>query len=272
VLLQPEVLDSYAAWMALAARQEPAGLGFLSERAARAGTFHMDPDRLLRGRPDEHLLLAATIEDVVGRGIALLQPTEQGEMLVFPSELRDDMSDGAPEDVKTVAFTFEGPVKSVFATLAVCLTHAPAFTQHRLFRNAAVFHSMSGETCGFRIDYPRPQDDGYGSLTVFFDAAATQATKLTFLRYINRQLQRMAFRDTVRCERVYYCGCGYPSPVRQAALEWRKQRGERTVICEGCGAQQPIDTLPSRASGWIASSSSRSRNPTRSASVSAGSR
>jgi hypothetical protein len=56
---------------------------------------------------------------------------------------------------------------------------------------------------------------------VFVLAEKLQATKLTFLRYINRQLQRMAFRDTVRCERVCGCGCGYPAPVRPAAVEWR---------------------------------------------------
>lgn len=124
VLLQPEMLDAYSAWMALAARQEPEGLGFLSERAARAGDFRMDDDRPLRGRGEEALLLTATVEDVVGRGIALRQPTERGEMLVFPSELCEDMPVDVPEHVRALIFYFDGPVKSVYATLAVVVTRA----------------------------------------------------------------------------------------------------------------------------------------------------
>jgi small GTP-binding protein len=243
VLLQPEMLDDYSAWMALAARQEPDGLGFLSERTARAGGFAMDHDRPMRDRAEEMLLLTATVEDVVGRGIALRQPTEQGEMLVFPSELRDDMPDDVPEYVRAVIFHFDGPVKSVYATLAVCLAHAPAFSRQRFYRDAAVFRSAAGETCGFRMDYPRPSDDAHGQLTVFFDAGASQPTKLTFLRYVNRQLELLAFASSLRRDDVYRCDCGYPDPVPPAAVAWRLQRGERTVICIGCGRHLPLGTL-----------------------------
>jgi small GTP-binding protein len=243
VLLQPEMLDAYSAWMALAARQEPEGLGFLPERAARTGDFAMDSDRPLGGRGEEVLLLTATVEDVVGRGIALRQPTERGEMLVFPSELREDMPDDVPDHVRTMIFHFDGPVKAVYATLAVCLAHAPAFTRQRFYRDAAVFRSPSSEVCGFRMDYPRVSDDAHGRLTVFFDAGTSDTTKRTFLRYVNHQLELMAFSGSVQRERVYQCSCGYPEPIPRSAVEWRLKRGETTAICNVCGRHIPLDSL-----------------------------
>ncbi|MET0625769.1 MAG: TIR domain-containing protein [Pyrinomonadaceae bacterium] len=241
VLLQPEMLDDYGAWMAQAARREPDGLGFISDRRAREGDFAMDAGRALRETPEERLLITATVEDIVRRGIALRQPTEKGEMLIFPSELRTDIPDYPGGYVRAVTFTFEGPVKAIYATLAVCLAHAPAFNKETFFRNAALFRSPSDEVCGFAMDYPDRFNDALGQLTVFFDELTSRPTKLTFMRYVNRQLEELAFKESVRRERVYYCNCGYPEPVPQKSVEWRRESGKSTVICNGCGREFPID-------------------------------
>ncbi len=240
-LLQPEMLDDYCAWLALAARAEPDGLGFISENDARAGKFKMDDDRALRGDDQERLLITATVEDVVGRGIALRQPTEQGEMLVFPSELRTDMPDYPGSYVRAVSFLFEGPQKAIYATLAVTLTHAPAFEKWRFFKNAALFKSMGKEICGFTVDEPAPDGELTGRLTVFFDDKTSKTTKLTFLRYVNRQLQSMAFSGSVRPERIFQCACGFVIP--QEAIELRRKNGETTAICPFCGRRPPLDDL-----------------------------
>jgi small GTP-binding protein len=241
-LLQPEVLDDYCAWIALAARAEPDGLGFIAEDRARRGEFPMDTRRPLANREQERLLLAATVEDIVGRGIALRQPTDQGEMLVFPSELRTDMPDYPGSWVRAVTFLFEGPVAAIYATLAVRLAHAPAFTKERFFRNAALFHSAAGEACGFAVDRPDPNDDIRGRLTVFFDGDAAKGTKLTFLRYVNLQLTEMAYAGTLRRERVFQCDrCRYEVPPDVVA--WRIERGEATVLCPRCGRHLPLDDL-----------------------------
>ena len=241
VLLQPEMLDDYGAWMAQAARREPDGLGFISDKRAREGDFPMDAKRPLRDTPEESLLITATVEDIVKRGIALRQPTEKGEMLIFPSELRTDIPDYPGGYVRAVTFTFEGPVKAIYATLAVCLAHAPAFSKESFFRNAAVFRSPSEEVCGFAVDYPDRFNDALGQLTVFFGETTSRPTKLTFMRYVNRQLEELAFKGSVRRERVYYCNCGYTEPVPQKSVEWRRKSGETTVICNGCGRHFPID-------------------------------
>lgn len=240
-LLQPEMLDDYGAWMAQAARREPDGLGFISDKRARDGDFPMDEKRSLRGTPEERLLIAATVEDIVARGIALRQPTERGEMLIFPSEMRTDIPDYPGDYVRAVTFTFEGPVKAIYATLAVCLTHAPAFSKERFFRNAALFRSPGDEACGFAVDYPDSFNDARGRLTVFFGAEVGRPTKLIFMRYINRQLEALAFEGSVTRERVYFCNCGYPEPTPQAAVEWRRKGGHTTVICSACGRHILID-------------------------------
>ncbi|MFE8604952.1 WD40 domain-containing protein [Archangium violaceum] len=224
VLLQPELLDAFSGWLALAARAEPDGLGFISERTARAGNFKMDADRRLKGNSDEALLITATIEDVVSRGIALRQPTEQGEMLVFPSELRAELPHYPGGYALAVRFSFKGPVREAYATLVVCLTHSPAFSKKDFFRNAALFRSAGGEICGIAVDYPDLTDEGRGRFTVFFEPTTGIGTKLTFLRYVTRQLEAMAYQGTVERERIYQCDqCGKVIPTED--VEWRRGKG-----------------------------------------------
>lgn len=89
-LLQPEVLDDYAAWLSQAARREPDGLGAIAELDALAGSY---PHEALPRAQDETLMLLTAVEEVVGRGLALRVPTDEGQILVFPSELRVDLPD-----------------------------------------------------------------------------------------------------------------------------------------------------------------------------------
>lgn len=241
VLLQPEMLDDYCAWLALAARREPDGLGFYSERRVLDGDFPMDTERRLKDRTQERLMLVATVEEVVGRGIAVRQPTQQGEMLVFPSEVRTDMPDYPGDYVRAISFRFEGPVKVIYATLAVSLIHSPAFTRGRFFSSAAVFRTVRGQICGFVVDYPEPNNDALGRLTVFFEADTEKDIKLLFLRFVNQHLGRLAFTGSVGRERVYQCACRYVIP--EDAVQVRRGRGETTAICPVCGRHTPIDDL-----------------------------
>jgi WD40 repeat protein len=251
VVLQPELLDDYTAWIAQAARSEPDGLGYVSERTARNRDFKMDNDRPLKGRDDEVVLIAATIEDVVGRGIALRQGTEDGEMLVFPSELREDIPDYPGDYVRAVAFNFEGPLKAIHSTLAVRLAHAVAFSRPnarpRFYKNAALFKSASGEVCGFSTDYLDSDNHNVGRITAFFEAETSKNTKLTFLRYLNRHIADMAYEDSIRRERVFVCNCGYLFPV--TAVDWCKANGRNAVVCP-LGHSAHLDDLAEQIEDW----------------------
>jgi small GTP-binding protein len=248
ILLQPEMIDSYCAWLALAAREEPDGLGSILEREARTGDFPMDEDRPLKGQVEEGLLITATVEDIVGRGIALRQPTEHGEMLVFPSELKTDIPHYPGEYVRAMAFQFEGSVKAIYATLAVCLSHTTAFKKKGFFRDAAIFMSISKEICGFAVDYPQANNDSLGRLVVFFGEVVSRETKLTFLRYVNRQLEEMAFEGSVKRTRVYQCPCQYVIP--DDAIAQRTASGKTTVLCPIDERRIPIDDLAEQSTKY----------------------
>lgn len=246
VLLQPEMLDDYCAWMAHAARKEPDGLGYLGEKSANRGKFTMDDDRRLKGRPEEKTILLATIQEVVGRGIAIRQDTDKGTMLVFPSELSADLPDYPGGYSLAVAFLFEGPVSAIYATLAVALINSITFKKEALYKNAALFIGTREQICGFAVEYPDKSNDAVGRLIVFFKGDTAKDIRLMFLRYVNQQLERLAFQGSVERERIYHCDeCERTIP--RDAVELRMRRNERTVICAGCGRHYPLDDLSERS-------------------------
>ncbi|WP_241758990.1 TIR domain-containing protein [Pyxidicoccus parkwayensis] len=246
VLLQPELLDAYCGWMAFAARDQPDGLGFIREHDALGGNFPMDEDRPLAGKTEEKVVLLATTHEVVSRNIAYRQETEQGTMLVFPSELNTELSDYPGGYSLAVAFQFRGPISAIYATLAVTFINSRAFKKKSLFKNAALFEGTRKQVCGFAVEYPDKTDDALGRLTVFFERDTVKDVRLLFLRFVNQQLERLALAGTVRRERIYHCdACSYTVPPNIVKL--RIERKETTVICAGCVAHMPIDDLAEKS-------------------------
>ena len=242
-LLQPELLDKYCAWVAHAAREEPDGAGFIAEEIAKAGNFLMDDDRSLRNRHgDELMVLTATVEEVVARGIAFREETEKGVMLVFPSELRADSPfPGGYRQI--IAFRFEGPVAVVYATLAVKLLNSLVFRKQALYRHAAIFVGPMGNVCGFTVEHAHEMDETRGRLTVFADGDITSDVRL-LLRYVQHQLQRLALQNTVHVERSYHCAtCG--RELQRAAVEFRLESGHDTIVCAYCDQKTDIHVLVS---------------------------
>ncbi|MBN2442258.1 MAG: toll/interleukin-1 receptor domain-containing protein, partial [Spirochaetales bacterium] len=242
VLLQPEILDGYCAAMALDARKEPDGLGYITETHAIRGEFYIDTDQRIPDKVMEKSMLLATVEEAVARGIAIRQGTPEGMMLVFPSEIRKDLPQFPGNRTLAVAFTFDGPVSGVYATLAVSLIHSVPFRKKDLFKNAALFTGTRGGECGFSVEFPDKSNDARGKLTVFFDDKAEKECQLTFLRYVNKQLEKLALKDSVQRERIFQC----PEDgliISPEAVNRRKARGETTVICADCGAHLPMDDL-----------------------------
>jgi hypothetical protein len=241
ILLQPELLDAYGAWLAQEAGQRGSSLGYVTEAKALAGEFTMDGDRPLAEQPgEERLLLLAMVEEMVTRQIAWRQPTELGTMLVFPSEVRTDM-DAYPGDYMEYMTTeFRGPVRAIYATLAVCLLNSAAFASHRLYYLAATFFDMNGKVCGFRAEYPDRSDDAQGRLTVFFDPDAERTARNVFRRYVDRQMETLAWKGTLRRERIYQCatpGCDR-TPIARDRIERARKYHLNRIDCDIC--RQPI--------------------------------
>lgn len=237
-LLQPEMLDSYAAWLAHAARDEPDGLGFIAERAAIRGEF--EHTRL--AGPYERVMLLAAVEELVGQGLVLRVGTDRGEMLVFPSEVRADLPDYPGGYVRAVEFTFTGPVSAIYSTVVVRLANSVTFSRHRFYRRAVLFRGPRGQLCGLEVSYARPGDDSCGRLVVFFETAVETDVRLLFLRYVNEQLTQTALTGSVVRERVYQCSSRHP-PVPPQFVALRRREGYGTVICSGCGEHVPLDDL-----------------------------
>ena len=131
VLLQPEALDAYASAMVNEAKQEPDGLGSLAEEMALAGRFFVPTDQKVADAAQEQLLLHATVEELVAHDLALREGADDGRYLVFPSQFNRDYEDAPDPQGKAAAITFDGPVQSLYATLAVRLGHSGLFTTGR---------------------------------------------------------------------------------------------------------------------------------------------
>jgi small GTP-binding protein len=237
-LLQPEMLDNYAAWLAHAAREEPDGLGFLSERRAIRGEF--EHGRL--SGANERVMLLAAVEEIVGRGLVLRVGTDRGEMLVFPSEVRADLPDYPGGYVRAVEFSFTGPVSAIYSTVVVRLANSVTFSRDRFFRRAALFRGPRGQLSGLEVSYARLGDDSLGRLVVFFEPDTETDIRLLFLRYVNEQLIHTALAGSVLRERVYQCSRSHP-PVPLEFVALRRTEGYSTVICSGCGEHIVLDDL-----------------------------
>ena len=111
---------------------------------ALSGQFYVPDEQKIKDRGQEQLLLHATVEELVRHDLALRESAEDGRYLVFPSEFIRDY-EAAPEPKgKAVAVTFDGPVQSLYSTLAVRLGHSGLFTTGRaeMWRNPSRRNSL----------------------------------------------------------------------------------------------------------------------------------
>jgi hypothetical protein len=106
------------------AKEEPDGLGSLAEEIALAGRFFVPKEQKVTDPGQKQLLLHATVEELVRRDLALRENADDGRYLVFPSQSNRDYEDAPEPRGKEVAITFDGPVQSLYSTLAVRLGHS----------------------------------------------------------------------------------------------------------------------------------------------------
>jgi class 3 adenylate cyclase/GTPase SAR1 family protein len=237
VLLQPELLDAYASAMVNAAKKEPDGLGSVAEDAALAGQFYVPDEQKVKERGQEQLLLHATVEELVRHDLALRESAEDGRYLVFPSEFIRDY-EAAPEPKgKALAVTFDGPVQSLYSTLAVRLGHSGLFTTGRaeMWRNAAVFTAKAGGKCGL---YLHEFAEARGRLLIFYDQHEGQLpsdeTRFHFEEFVLAHARRRALDGTVELVRFFVCANGHPVPDEYVRL--LRDQGKNEFDCP-CGAR-----------------------------------
>ena len=235
VLLQPELLDSYASAMVNAAKEQPDGLGCIAESEARAGAFPMPKGERPLNKDQEALLLIATIEDMLRHEIALREQGDGGPYLVFPTQFTRDWEKAPNPPGRAVVFSFEGPVLNVYATLAVRLSHSGLFQKAQMWCNAATYSAPHGGTCGIFLHEFR---EGQGQLTVFHNGAVNEDRNI-FEDFIYSHLRVKTLPETLSIRRIIVCSrCGEPVPER--TVELRRRRKLDWVECDGCNARVPL--------------------------------
>lgn len=230
VLLQPELLDAYASAMVQAAKEEPDGLGFISEGAALEGHFKLAKSERVEDLAQEKLLLIATVEELLRHEIALKEMTDRGVDLVFPSQFTRERPDAPDIPGKQVAFTFAGPLNNIYATLAVRLSHSLLFKRDAMWQNVASYTATGGGHCGIHL---RELDEGSGELALFYDEQTSAAVRSQFEAYVADHLQLRAIAGTVTRHTIRACAnCGYVLP--DDLVQRRLGRGAATIRCPAC--------------------------------------
>jgi WD40 repeat protein/class 3 adenylate cyclase len=238
VLLQPELLDAYASAMVNTAKEEPDGLGSIAEEIALAGRFFVPTDQKVADPLQEQLLLHATVEELVIHDLALRESADDGRYLVFPSQFNRDYEDAPDPKGKAVAITFDGPVQSLYATLAVRLGHSGLFSTGRteMWRNAAIFDARAGGKCGLFL---HEFAEARGRLILFFpDEHASPETRFHFEEYVLAHTKRRALDQTAELVRFFVCPqCGDPVPDNY--VKRLREKGAMAFDCP-CGGTVPL--------------------------------
>ena len=230
VLLQPELLDSYASAMVQAAREEPDGLGFIPKEEALEGRFRLPETERVSDRGQEKLLLIATVEELLRHEIALTEATDRGVDLIFPSQFTREQPDAPDIPGKQVVITFEGPLGSIYSRLAVRLSHSTLFRRREMWQNAASYTATDGGTCGIHL---RELDEGRGEFALFYDQAAGPVVRAQFETYVHDYLQLRALPGSVTLRRIQVClSCGYT--LDDQLVRRRLERGATTIRCPDC--------------------------------------
>lgn len=235
VLLRPELLDAYASALVHFAREEPDGLGCVREDDVRRGDFRVPSDERLDDREAESLLLLALIEDLARFELTYREESESGALLVFPSQATREWPEAPTPRGRAVQFTFEGPIDSIYSTLAVRLEHTEYFQRDEMWQAAVRYHPRDGGTCGL---YLRTVEEGRGELTLFFDRT-TDNTKRQFERFVETHLERRSVPESVRKQHLAVCRtCDVEVPPTH--VEMLISRGRDFYDCP-CGGRV---TLP----------------------------
>ena len=157
VLLQPERISSYANAVVRSVRKHKDEIGAIDEDRVLAGDLdYQDMERL---EEEEEIVLRAMHQELLGRGICLREPTEHGQLLVFPSYFRRERPDLEDHPAVVVTYRFAGNLDEIYATLIVRLHHTKSVENQSLYRYAAEFNTPCKRRMGLRMDKLVPVDN-----------------------------------------------------------------------------------------------------------------
>jgi small GTP-binding protein len=236
ILLQPERINAYAQSVIRTIQSDEHNRGCLMEEKVLKGSLLYDSSMARLNEDEERFVLLAMHQTLVERGLCFRQPTQQGNLLIFPSYYRLERPEQVTFPSVLVNYIFSGFLDEIYATLIVRLHHSDVFSQDRLWRYAADFKTNGGKQLGVKLNRISP---GVGDLEVYFDVAISDAEKIIFSKYIHEHLRQYA--NNVERSRHYICPhCGTPVGNRDVATKrlekWLQDRqsNQPTIICVEC--------------------------------------
>jgi small GTP-binding protein len=237
VLLKPELLNNYAAAVVRVARGHADGLGCVRDQDVLNGAINFEDLERLPDAQAERVLLHAVVQLFLERELAL----RDSEYLIFPSKFNRQRPDIPQPKRRDVVYRFAGSVEEIYATLIVRLSYCGSFTRRELWKNAAEFTDMLGNTCGITLD---GSAGGQGVLSTFFDERTSDATKALFLHFMYEHLKAHAIGGSVVRERVYRCPNCTEEVRDPRVIQTRLERRLTTMRCQYCdGTIALTDTL-----------------------------
>jgi small GTP-binding protein len=257
VLLQPERINAYAQAVIQTLRKDEFQRGCLMEERVLKGDLAYESSMARLEGDEERFVLLAMHQTLVERGLCIRQPTDKGNLLIFPSYYRRERPEQVSFPAVLVSYRFTGFLDEIYATLVVRLHHTEPFQQDHLWRYAADFKTNLGRQLGVKLTRRAP---GMGELEVYFDPVISMEEKIIFSKYVHEHLLQHA-RDVERL-RHYVCrNCGTPVGNREVAMNrlnawlqarppepdvagWAKfhRAKEETpsIICVGCEERVPL--------------------------------
>ena len=240
VLMQPEYLDGYASAIINQARQDPRGIGHVSEARVRQGDLGLHQRERISDRWAEELVIGEAIEQLLIHDIALRERLpedheEAGDFLVLPSQYTRN-SPYPGKKLPGVSFEFDGSSRAIFATLVVRLAHHRHFAARDFWKNAACYATQEGWEFIVVLEEVSPSR---GRLMVYFDNNPSRKEQISFLSYVESHLNFKSLPGSVVARRESRCpACGYPWD--EAVVQNRLLLGKRDIICPNCEVRSPL--------------------------------
>lgn len=238
ILLQPELINTYAQAVIETLRDDPHERGCVTEERVLTGDLNYGSDFQRLSEADEHVVIHAMHGLLVKQSICLRDrdPQDKGPtLLIFPSYFRRERPDRPLAPPSFMTYGFSGYMDEVYASLVVRLHHTNPFRSGDLWRDAADFRTPDGKTIGVRL---AKLPDGSGQLEVHCDTGTATNDRVVFAQYVDDHL-RAKGHDVTRL-RTYICeACSTPVENRHAARR-RLTEGKDDIGCSYCDARVPL--------------------------------
>jgi len=246
VLLQPEVVNSYAAAVIRKIRAHSEEIGCIQEDQLLAGDLNYQ-DMVRLETSEEAIVLRALHQTFVERGLCLREKSEYGPLLVFPSYFKRERPGLEDHPTVFVTYSFTGALDEIYSTLIVRLQHTSTFEKKQLWRFAADFETQEGKRVGLKM---LKKEEGSAEVVVYLDPSIPDDTKVTFMRYVHDHLDRKA--GSVERLRHYSCGHCHTPVENHAVVRSRISKGKKDILCVSCEKRVVLNDIVEKKFGSAA--------------------